>query len=815
MIASLPVVEILPRLYDILEHGTNAVLVAPPGAGKTTIVPLALLEREAVWLGQGRLIVVEPRRVAVRSAAVRMAALLGERTGQTVGYRTRIDRVVSTQTRIEVVTEGLLVRRLIADPLLEGVSGVLFDEVHERSLDGDTALAFVLDVQRSFRPDLRLLAMSATLEGEIFTTCLKAPLLESKGRQYPVEVQYQPDIMQHRDLPERCCQVIRRLWSDKEGSILVFLPGVGEIRRTQAILGEEFPIFPLYGEQPVEEQYQALDSASGRRIVLATSIAETSVTVSGVRIVIDGGWRRLPQRDPSTGLAKLQTRRISRATAEQRAGRAGREAPGLAVRLWSEMTQRGLMVQEVPAIREADLSDFALVTAAWQEVMGTAPLDLSLIEAPPVGALAGGQEIVRALGALDSQNRLTPLGHKMVNLGTHPRLAAILCAAETPREKVTAACLAALLEERDPFRSKIGHISPPIDIRQRLSLFSHDDPRAPRGITHVLRHSAQRFLRRMGEKAMRALSPDMECAGRLIAAGFPDRLAQLTSQAGRYRLAGGGSARVASSDELAHEKLLAAAVFHVKRGTDMTLAAPVTVETLPASVTAQLTERREGSFDGPSGRVIVRQRLRLGALVLRDRHVPATPEDVQPALVAKVQADLPRYLEWTKGARQFQARVALARAHYAPQIPDISNEALVQSMVWLVPWLPGIDRLSQLKELDVQAMLKACFSYEELQELERQLPAFVTLKAGRHMIDYTGAIPALSARAQAFYGTTRLPSLVGGIVPLHAVLLSPAGRPQAVTADLERFWKNGWVDLRRDMRGRYPRHNWPENPAEA
>lgn len=813
--SSLPVAEVLPRLHEVLSRGANAVLVAPPGAGKTTTVPLALLEHGAEWLGEGRLIVVEPRRVAVRAAAARMAALLGEKPGETVGYRTRIDRAISAKTRIEVVTEGLLVRRLLRDPLLDGIQAILFDEVHERSLDGDTALGFALDVQRSFRPELRLVAMSATLEGALFTERLQAPLIESKGRQYSVEVRYRRDIAHVRDVPEHCAQAIKTIWAHEEGSVLAFLPGVGEIRRTQTALGEGYPVFPLYGEQSVEDQQRALDPTSGRRIVLATSIAETSVTVPGVRVVVDGGWRRLPQRDPSTGLPKLQSRRISRATAEQRAGRAGREAPGIAVRLWSEMTQRGLIVQEVPAIREADLCDFALVASAWHDAMGTPPLELPLIEAPSDGALAGAYELLRQLGAVDKAQALTPLGRQMAGLGTHPRLAAMLCAAQTEREQVTAACLAALLEERDPFRHPAGKALSSVDIRQRLALFSSDDSRVPRHVARLLRQSAQRFLRRLGLVKLAMLDPDTACAGRLIAAGFPDRLAQRTSNEGRYRLAGGGSARVAVSDDLARETLLAAAMFHVKRGTEITLAAPITLEEFPPSVMAQLTEQQEGSFDGHSGRVIMRQRLRLGALILRDRNAPATPQEAQPALMEKVRSDIGRFLTWTASARQFQARVAWARAHYAPDLSDLSDEGLVQSMDWIEPWLGGIDRLAQLQELDVYAMLQACLDYQQKQELDRQLPAHVALQAGRHAIDYTGTIPALAARAQAFYGTTRLPQLVGGKVPLHAVLLSPAGRPQAVTADLERFWQQGWLDMRRDMRGRYPRHDWPENPAQA
>lgn len=817
----LPVADILPELLRILQTGSNAVLVAPPGAGKTTTVPLAILTERSSWLGEGRILLVEPRRVAVRAAAQRMAALRGEVPGGVVGYRTRVDKAVSSATRIEVITEGLLVRRLLADPLLEGVSVILFDEVHERSLDGDTALGFCRDVQQSLRPDLRLVAMSATLDGGIFTHALQAPLIESDGRQFPVEIRYRRDIAHLRDLASSCAHAITQAWHEEEGSILAFLPGVGEIRRVQTLLGDDLPVFPLYGEQTVEEQARALAPESGRRIVLATSIAETSVTVPGVRVVVDGGWRRLPQRDTSTGLSRLHTRRISRATAEQRAGRAGREAPGVTIRLWSEMTQRSLIVQEVPAIREADLCDFSLVAAAWQQAVGTAPSSLPLIEPVPEGGLSAAQSLLQFIGALNKDNTLTQLGHDMVGFGTHPRLAAILCAARTEAEQCIAACIAAILEERDPFAGRAGQSEVMSgDLRLRLKLFMGEDARVPRHISRQLRYAARRFLQRAGLALKGDDFTDFvaegisgTCVGRLVAAGFPDRLAQRTSHEGRYRLAGGGSARIGAADPLVKEPLLAGAAFHVRRGTDMTLAAPISVADLPVAIQAGMNEQREASLDGVSGKVIVRQRLRLGKLVLQDKHIPAEAEDITTALLQKVGSDLRRHLEWTNEACQFQARVALARAHYAPHLPDLADEVLAQSMVWLEPWLTGLDRLSQVKEIDLLAVFQAMLSYEDQQELGRQLPSHAVLKSGKKRIDYTTVVPSLSALAQDFYGMTQLPRLVGGSVQLHATLLSPAGRPQAVTADLEQFWKSGWLDMRRDMRGRYPKHKWPENPA--
>ena len=746
-----------------------------------------------------------------------MASTLGERPGETVGFRTRTDSAVSGRTRIEVVTEGLLVRRLLADPTLDGVGAVLFDEVHERSLDLDAALAFCLDLQRELRPDLRLLAMSATPDGRAFTNLMNAALIESEGRQYPIDIRHTRDVMHPRDLPEACARAIRQAFTEEEGDILAFLPGVGEIRRTQALLGEAVPVFLLHGEQTTEDQDRAIAPSDRRRVVLATSIAETSVTVSGVRIVVDGGLRRAPRLDSNTGLSRLETLKISRATATQRAGRAGRQSPGVAIRLWSEATQRSLRPQDAPEILVADLTDFALVTAAWQDVMGTAPDMLPLLDAPPAGVLAGGRELLRELGALNEAGQITALGKRMVGLGTHPRLAAMLCAAKTIPERVTAACLAALLEERDPLRPRPNMpsgASAGADIRTRLALFERDDPRADRASLFHMRQAAKRFLRRMGGKDL-PLSPMPSHAGALLAAGFPDRVAQAAGEIGRFRLAGGGSARVQANDGLAREKLLAAAAFHTRTSTEITLAAPLDAEKLPQTLLDRTTEQVETSLDGASGRIIARRRLRLGALILRDRNTEVTPEEAQALLLQQIAADLARALNWSDSAFQFQARVAHARATYAPHLPDLSMAALADDLAWLEPYLAGCDRLTQVKALDLLSILRARMDYSDLSALDRKLPPRLTLKASTHDIDYTGAVPTVSARAQAFYGTAGTPLLADGAVPLQCALLSPAGRPQAITADLAGFWKGNWSDMRKDMRGRYPRHDWPEDPATA
>ncbi|HEY6433446.1 MAG TPA: ATP-dependent helicase HrpB, partial [Acetobacteraceae bacterium] len=489
MLPELPVTDALPALLKSLADGRNAVLVAPPGAGKTTLVPLNLLD--ASWRGQGAIVMLEPRRLATRAAATRMASLLGEAVGGTVGYRTRLDAAVSPATCIEVVTEGLLIRRLLGDQGLEGVAAVILDEVHERSLESDLALALCRDLQRVLRPELRLIAMSATVDGARLAGMLDADVIESAGRMFPVEVRHAArDVPGPRDLPDAMARTVRAALAEHEGDILAFLPGMAEIRRTQAALADcGALVLPLHGELPPAEQDRALRPAERRRVVLATSIAATSLTVPGVRIVVDGGWRRAPRLDASAGLTRLTTLRISRAAAEQRAGRAGREAPGVAIRLWSNALHRGLAAHDRPEILEAELSGLALDCAAW----GAAPGDLPFRDAPPQGALAAATALLTELGALDATGRITDAGSRMAALGAHPRLAAMLLAARTPGETALAADLAALLEERDPLRRPDA----PADIGLRLAALAEGDPAADRGALSRIRRMAARYRRRM------------------------------------------------------------------------------------------------------------------------------------------------------------------------------------------------------------------------------------------------------------------------------------------------------------------------------
>jgi len=800
MLPALPVAEALPALLDALARRPNAVLAAPPGAGKTTLVPLALMD--AAWRGDGRILVLEPRRLAARAAAARMASLIGEPVGQMVGYRTRLDSAVSASTRIEVVTEGLLVRHLLGDPTLEGVAAVLLDEVHERALEADLALALCLDLQRVLRPELRLLAMSATLDGARLSTLMDGPVIESAGRMFPVDVRHAArDVADVRDLADAMACAVRAALLEHEGDILAFLPGMGEIRRAEAAIeGCGALVLPLHGDLPPGQQDLALRPAEGRRVVLATSIAETSLTVPGVRIVVDGGWRRAPRLDPATGLTRLATLRISRAAADQRAGRAGREAPGVAIRLWTPALHRGLPPYDRPAILEAELSGLLLDCAAW----GTAPGDLPFPDPPPAGALAAARTLLAGLGAIDGAGRITPQGRRMAGLGAHPRFAAMMLSANGPGQAALAADLAALLEERDPLRGRDA----PADLQLRLdALAGGGGGYVDRGAISRIRQQAAAYRRRLSAKEGAAGDP-----GPLLAAAFPDRIAQRRGEPGSFRLSGGGGARLPRNDRLADAPLLAVASLDLKASARIRLAAPLDPAALPPSVEAQVTETVESGFDPASGAVLSRRRRRLGALVLEDRTVAADPEATAAALAEAAGRRLDA-LPWTDAARQLQARAARLR-ELDPQTPDLSDAALAASAgQWLAPHLLGLSRMADVATLDLHGILRGVLGGQRAARLDRDLPTHLQLPGGRAAVDYAQPVPLASARAQAFYGLAATPSLAGGQVKLQLALLSPAGRPIAITADLAGFWRGAWADARKDMRGRYPRHDWPERPA--
>ena len=830
MLPDLPVTEALPALTTALGAGSNAVLLAPPGAGKTTLVPLVL--KDAPWAAGGRLLVLEPRRVAARAAARRMAELLGEQPGGTIGLSTRLDRAVSAATRVEVVTEGLLVRRLQSDPGLEGVTAVLFDEAHERNLDTDLALALCLDLQRALRPELRLLAMSATLDGAAFAALLgDAPVVESLGRAFPVTIEHRArDLADPRDLPEAVAAAIRTALRDHPGDVLAFLPGWGEIRRTAERLGGvDAEVLPLHGELPPAEQDRALAPSTRRKVVLATSIAETSLTVPGVRIVVDGGFRRAPRLDPATGLARLATVRISKAAAEQRAGRAGRTAPGLAIRLWTEALHRGLAPADRPEILEAELSGLALDCAAW----GAEPAALPFLDPPPAGALAAARALLRDLDALDAEGRITAMGRRMARLGTHPRLARMLAAAETEGEKALAADLAALLEERDPIRDREA----PSDIALRLDLLHGSDhvllpadarrrdrgratdraAEADRGAVHRIRRAAALHRRRLGVHGNTCPEGD---AGALLAAGFPDRIAAKRGvMDGAFRLASGQGARLPATDPLAKAPLLAVADLALQ-GTEarIRMAAPLDRAVLEARFPDRFLREEGASFDPRAGAVLARRRLRFGPLVLEEAPLPeADPAGIAAALAAAIAERGLRDLPWTEAARQLRARIGWMRQLEGEAWPDLSDAALAATVQdWLAPYLSGRSRLAELAGLNLHDILLGLLPWEQRRRLDAALPVRIDLPAGRSAaVDYARDPPTLEARTQHLYSLADLPPLAEGRLRLQVALLSPAGRPVAITGDLAGFWKSGWSDVRKDMRGRYPKHHWPEDPATA
>jgi ATP-dependent helicase HrpB len=793
----LPVNDVLPALLASLQTRPNAILVAPPGAGKTTLAPLALRGANPT----GKILMLEPRRLAARAAATRMASLIGEPVGGQIGFRTRLEQAVSAATGIEVITEGLLTSRLLADPGLTGISHVIFDEVHERSLEADLALALVLDLQRTLRPELHILAMSATADTDILAKRLDAKVIESNGRMHPVSVRHATrDIPTARELPEAAAKSIREALAAHDGDILVFLPGMAEIRRTESLLaGCPALVLPLHGELPPEAQDLALREHDKRRVVLATSIAETSLTVPGVRIVIDGGFRRSPRLDVSTGLTRLATLRISRAAATQRSGRAGREAPGIAIRLWTEALHRGLPNFDRPEIFEAELSGLALTCAAW----GEKPEDLPFPDTPPAGAIKAAHALLTELGALDDSGKLTRPGREMARLRATPRLAAMMVAAKSLEARAMAADLAAILEERDPLSRGPDA---PADILLRLDALAGKIP-ADRGAISRIRQGAKIYRSRLGLPAGAIAFGD---PGALLAAAFPDRVGQARGEPGSYRLSGGGSGKLNPADPLTRSRLLVAASLDAK-GSRIRLGAALDAENLPESLAERCKTTRESGFDPATGSVLTRERLRLGALILSDRTLPAAPEEMQAAL-AKALATRLDQLDWTDATINLQARVACLRA-IEPDFPDLSREALVAATEdWLAPYLAGFTHLREAKSLDLLAILRARLTHRQSQYLDKTLPAQLDLPGGAVKIDYTGPVPVAAARAKTFYGLDATPELAGGKIALQIALLSPAGRPIAITADLKNFWRNGWLDARRDMRGRYPKHDWPEMP---
>jgi ATP-dependent helicase HrpB len=795
----LPVTAILAELASALGRGNKAVLVAPPGAGKTTLVPLSLLD--PAWREDGIIVLLEPRRLAARAAARRMASLLGEEPGGVVGYAMRMEKRVSERTRIMVVTEGVLARMILDDPELPGVKAVIFDEFHERSLDGDFGLALALDVQGALRPDLRLLVMSATLDGARVARLLDgAPVIESEGRSFPVDIRYR-ERAAGIPVEDAMAAAIRTALVEETGSVLAFLPGQREIERTAERLEGRVR---LYGMMDAKAQDAAIrpPPAGRRKVVLATAIAETSITIDGVRVVIDSGLARLPAYEPASGLTRLETVRVSRASADQRAGRAGRTEPGVAIRLWRAEQTAALPAFTPPEILAADLSGLLLDCAAF----GVAdPASLAFLDPPPAAALNEARNLLHTLDAIDGDGRLTGTGQAMRRLALPVRLAHMVSEAARAGHERQAALIAVLLTERG-----LGGDS--ADLERRLMRFAGE--RSPRA--NAARQLAQRLARSAGKGVK---SDDPFSPGSLLLHAWPDRVAKARGERGRFVLANGSGAMLDSADPLAAEPFLVVADLQGKaQNARITAAAAVGEHDIRALLGHAIESRRETLFDLERRSVRVREQSRLGAIVLSERMLPApTGEEANEAVLDAVRAHGLSILPWERHATTLRQRLSWLRQGLGEPWPDMSDEALAARLEdWLLPFLTGSASLGSIGGGTLAAGLAALVPHDLQRRVDALAPTHFDAPSGSRVpIRYDGEQPVLAIRVQELFGLAAHPAIAGGTVPLTLELLSPAHRPIQTTRDLPGFWRGSWADVRSDMRGRYPKHVWPENPLLA
>jgi ATP-dependent helicase HrpB len=801
----LPVAAALPELKRALDQGTSAVLVAPPGAGKTTLVPLALLDQP--WRGDGRIILLEPRRLAARAAARRMAELLGQGVGKTVGYAMRMESRMSKETRILVVTEGILARMVLDDPELRGVSAVLFDEFHERSLDGDFGLALALDVQGALRPDLRLLVMSATIDGGRVSNLLgDAPLVESAGRSFPVEIRYRerPPAV---PIDDEMARAVRETLAGEAGSVLAFLPGQREIERTAERLtgrvGPDVDIVPLYGQLDGRAQDAAIKpSPLGRRkVVLASAIAETSITIDGVRVVVDSGLSRLPKFEPATGLTRLETVRVSRASADQRAGRAGRTQPGIAIRLWRAEQTSALPAFTPPEILEADLSGLLLDCAAFGV---TDPSTLAFLDPPPAPALAEARALLKNLGAADDDGNLTDAGRFMRMLALPVRLSHMVATAAGRGQTLEAARLAVLLTER-------GLGGEGADLERRMMRFKAD--RSPRAI------AAGKLAARLAAQVASTGATSEASLGALLLGAWPDRVAKARGERGRFVLSNGAGATLDPSDPLAGEAFLVVADLQGKAASArIASAAPISDEDIRVALAGRIERETSTVFDVATRSVRMRETERLGAIRLSERMLPApTGAEADRAMLDVIREHGLGVLTWSRQAQALRHRMKWLHAGLGQPWPDVSDAILIDTLDnWLLPFLHGESSFARIGPDVVHDGLISLVPHELQRKLGGLAPTHFEAPSGSHVpIDYSGEHPSLAIRVQELFGLDRHPSIAGDTVPLTVELLSPAHRPIQRTRDLPGFWRGSWNDVRADMRGRYPKHVWPENPLEA
>jgi ATP-dependent helicase HrpB len=823
----LPINEALPALHEALNARTAVLIEAPPGAGKSTIVPIALLQQP--WLREQKILMLEPRRIAARAVAHRMSALLGEPVGRSVGFRTRLESRVSRETRIEVVTEGILTRMLQDDSALAGVGCVIFDEFHERSLNADLGLALSLESQRNLREELRLVVMSATLDLKPLVRLLDdAPVVSAKGRSFEVRTHYVPRRNEiHLEL--QVAQLVRTALRDHAGDVLCFLPGAAEIRRVQrnledAGLDRGVRVMPLYGELEGADQDAALAPAAPgqRKVVLATSIAETSLTIEGIRVVIDSGLRRYGEFDPATGMSRLETGKVSQAAADQRRGRAGRLSEGDCYRLWSEGTHASLSPQTPPEILHADLAPLALELACWGAVDATS---LAWLDAPPAAPLAQARELLQQLEAVDAGVRVTAHGRVLQKLGMHPRLAHMLVKSQELGAARLACDLAAILSERDILRAGAG--ARDADLRLRVAVLRGDSREVPPGVTidaraktHAQRSSNQ-WQRDV--RTARDTADPHEAAGILLGWAYPDRIARARGDGTRYLLANGRGARFGEPQALAKSEFIVAAELDgAEREARIFLAAPISLADLEAHFADLISDTAEIHWDDRAGAVSAKRERRLGALLLESAEIrDPDPDAMQTAVLEGLKQTGIAGLPWTKDLRQLQARVMLMRQYEvaapAPW-PDLSDEALERTLEeWASPWIVGFTRREHFARFDLSNAVRSFVTRAQEAILEREAPTHFTVPSGSHIpIDYSeGGNPTLSVRLQELFGLNQTPAVAGGKLPLLLKLLSPAGRPVQITKDLVSFWNRGYHEVKKDLKGRYPKHYWPDDPYTA
>lgn len=802
---SLPIHSLLSEILAAWERLPNLVLEAPTGAGKTTALPLAILE--ANWRQGQKILLLEPRRLPTRAAAERLASQIGEPIGGRVGYQVRLERKIGPKTELEVLTYGLFLRRIQSDPELKNIGLVLFDEFHERSVEADLAFAFSLDVQQSLRPDLRLGLLSATFDGaDLAARIPNAKRLRSDGRLFPIETIYagtDGDLLE-----DRVARILRQALNETTGDILVFLPGSAEIHRVgQRIedLSSRYSILGLHGDLALSDQDRVVkpDPKGLRKIILSTNIAETSLTIEGVRIVIDSGLKRSPAFDPASGMTRLVTRRVSLAEADQRKGRAGRTAPGICYRLWSASEERALARFASPEIREIDLCAFALEVAAWGSDA------LLFLDEPPKAPLQQARALLCDLGALDKETmRITDRGRKMANFGTHPRLARMMIQGKALGHGELAADIAAILSERDPLRST------DCDLRDRLDFLWGDLKGIGRRDSFL--RLAQSFRRqlRIPEKTGRL---DREKTGALLALAYPERIAQ--QRGGQFRMANGKGAILPSSDRLQGKKFLAIAALDGKdTPSKIFLAAPLAQEEIEAEFAPAIQIRRRIEWDRLSESVVAMEEKILGGLVLDEKPLrDVSPETLVPAMIEGIRQMGLQVLPWDTESRHLQARLCFLQKQLGEDWPSFEDSSLLRDMeAWLAPYLQGKIRKMHLADLDLQEALLARLDWQQKKKLEELAPRHYKVPSGSyHRIEYENEIPSLAVRLQEMFGLSDHPRIAGGKVALQLHLLSPARRPVQVTSDLKGFWQNSYFAVRKDLRGQYPKHDWPENPSAA